>query len=97
MKTKNWNQAGWYRIAAVVLLLYFSPLSLGHAGETAPVNAVEKPGWTLTFHDEFDGAQLDATKWDDHYWDGRTHSNNELEYSFPLRPGRLPVRIIPPV
>jgi beta-glucanase (GH16 family) len=43
----------------------------------------EKPGWKLTFHDEFNETQLDPTKWDDHYWHGRTHSNNELEYYAP--------------
>ena len=37
----------------------------------------------MTFHDEFDGTQLDPAKWDDHYWSGRTHSNNELEYYAP--------------
>jgi hypothetical protein len=58
---------------------------------------VQKPGWKLTFHDEFDGARLDPAKWDDHYWHGRTHSNGELQYSFPLRPGRLPGRIVAPV
>jgi beta-glucanase (GH16 family) len=40
-------------------------------------------GWELTFHDEFDGAKLDPTKWNDQYWHGRTHSNNELQYYAP--------------
>ena len=25
--------------------------------------AWDKPGWTLTFQDEFDGAAVDTTKW----------------------------------
>lgn len=49
----------------------------------ARADSTDKPGWKLTFHDEFDGAQLDPAKWDDHYWSGRTHSNNELEYYAP--------------
>lgn len=41
----------------------------------------EKPGWTLTFHDEFDGVKLDSKKWIDSYPDNaRTHSNNEQQY-----------------
>jgi beta-glucanase (GH16 family) len=43
----------------------------------------EKPGWKLAFADEFDGTALDRSKWNDRYWDGRTHSNNELEYYAP--------------
>lgn len=41
----------------------------------------EKSGWTLTFHDEFDGTKLDAKKWSDCYpGEQRTHSNNEQQY-----------------
>jgi beta-glucanase (GH16 family) len=43
----------------------------------------EKDGWSLTFHDEFDGTRLDTQKWADHYYHGRTHANNELEYYAP--------------
>ncbi len=43
----------------------------------------EKPGWRLTFHDEFSGNRLDTKKWHDQYWHGRTHSNNELQYYAP--------------
>jgi beta-glucanase (GH16 family) len=40
-----------------------------------------KPGWTLTFHDEFDGPKLDTKKWLDCYpHELRTHSNNEQQY-----------------
>lgn len=43
--------------------------------------AMEKAGWTLTFHDEFEGKALDRTKWLDSYPDNvRTHSNNEQQY-----------------
>jgi beta-glucanase (GH16 family) len=57
----------------------------GRLGEGAP--QLEKPGWRLTFHDEFDGSQLDPDKWQDHFpaWhsstrDGRTHGKRELQY-----------------
>jgi beta-glucanase (GH16 family) len=43
----------------------------------------QKPGWTLTLDDEFEGSRLDTTKWSDHYWHGRTHANRELEYYAP--------------
>jgi len=40
-----------------------------------------KPGWVLTFHDEFNGASLDTGKWLDSYPHGsRTHGNEEQEY-----------------
>jgi beta-glucanase (GH16 family) len=42
---------------------------------------IEKKGWTLTFHDEFDGNTLDRKKWIDSYpGNERTHSNNEQQY-----------------
>jgi beta-glucanase (GH16 family) len=43
----------------------------------------QQKGWVLTFHDEFDGDKLDTTKWNDQYWHGRTHSNNEQQYYAP--------------
>lgn len=47
------------------------------------IREMEKKGWTLTFHDEFDGTKLDTAKWTDQYWHGRTHSNNEQQYYAP--------------
>jgi beta-glucanase (GH16 family) len=47
---------------------------------TSPVLG-EKPGWKLTFADEFDGTTLDRAKWIDSYPDGkRTHANNEQQF-----------------
>jgi hypothetical protein len=80
-------------IAAGLLLLGLSLPAGSPAADSA--SSTEKPGWTLTFHDEFDGPRLDGTKWDDHYWSGRTHSNNELEYRFPLQPRGLVACLIP--
>ena len=72
------------RWGAVLLLLALLPSNVMRTMNTAQADTMEKPGWKLTFHDEFDGSSLDATKWDDYYWHGRTHSNNELYYSFPI-------------
>jgi beta-glucanase (GH16 family) len=46
-------------------------------------NGLDKPGWTLTFHDEFDSTELDTSKWIDRYWHGRTHNYNEQQYYVP--------------
>jgi beta-glucanase (GH16 family) len=69
-----------------VILLGLSLLASGGTAAAAPDSrrdAPVKPGWELTFADEFNGTELDRSKWDDHYWHGRTHSNNELEYYAP--------------
>jgi hypothetical protein len=42
-----------------------------------PANPLEKPNYTLEFHDEFDGAELDTRKWVPYYlphWSSRTRS-----------------------
>jgi MYXO-CTERM domain-containing protein len=41
--------------------------------------AWDKPGWTLTFQDEFDGAAVDATKWVKRYKWGEAQINSELQ------------------
>lgn len=51
--------------------------------DAPPPADAARPGWTLTFHDEFDGKVLDTSKWLDRYWHGRTHSNNEKQYYAP--------------
>lgn len=78
---------------SIVLWLTALCLSCGSicASETLPEPAtrpsappaIEKPGWVLTFHDEFDGDHLDQSKWSDHYYHGRTHDNDELEWYAP--------------
>lgn len=69
------------RLLAVVLLAVAQTPGVSPADEERV--SMEKPGWTLTFHDEFDGEVLDTTKWMDRYWHGRTHSNNEQQYYAP--------------
>lgn len=58
------------------------------------VHAQSAPGWTLTFHDEFDGSALDTSKWNTTYmWGGegaRTLPGNDelqvyLDDQFELR------------
>lgn len=57
---------------------------------------LRKPGWVLTFHDEFNGKALDTKKWWDCYWHGRTHGDQELEYyapdSYEVKSGMLRLR-----
>src|SRR5690348_9940291 len=65
---------------AIVLSIAGNVAASGPATQPA---SLDKPGWTLTFHDEFDGQHLDESKWTDHYWHGRTHSNHEQEYYAP--------------
>jgi beta-glucanase (GH16 family) len=44
----------------------------------------DKPGWVMTFHDEFDGSALNTNYWIDSYPHGaRTHNNGEMEYYAP--------------
>ena len=50
---------------AAALGLIFVPDVTYTQGNPKPVP--NKPGWTLTFHDEFDGQKLDTKKWLDSY------------------------------
>lgn len=44
-------------------------------------NTIEKEGWTLTFNDEFNNAELDKTKWQtSFYWGGRNYENDIVYY-----------------
>ena len=45
----------------------------------ARAEAWDKPGWQLTFQDEFDGSSLDATKWMKRYKWGQSAINSELQ------------------
>ena len=59
------------------LLVAVSCLLLAHS----PAHAApwDKPGWQLTFQDEFDGAQVDAAKWVKRYKWGEAPINGELQ------------------
>ena len=54
------------RFLAIICVLFFVPL----LGAVEP-NPVEKPGWTLTFQDEFDGPRLSDQRWFPAYRSGR--------------------------
>lgn len=87
------NRAAWVG-AVLVMAAALVPSLAGHANATfshAPYKAAAsrdapwaKPGWVLTFHDEFNGSSLDTSKWIDSYPHGaRTHNNGEQEYYSP--------------
>lgn len=60
------------------------------AGNTFMSDVPHKPGWTLVWHDEFEGDTIDRSKWDfdigNGFFDYRTHTwvegwgNEELQY-----------------
>ena len=87
-----------YTFSPTLLLLAslaaaFAAFQQGPTRPTRPTG-IRKPGWALTFHDEFDGAKLDTSKWIDSYPDNqRTHSNNEQQYyatdGYTVTDGRL--------
>jgi beta-glucanase (GH16 family) len=54
-------------------------LGVGLAALPALASPWDKPGWTLTFHDEFDGPSLDASAWGKRYKWGEAVVNGELE------------------
>jgi MYXO-CTERM domain-containing protein len=59
------------------LPIAFLCLLLTHA--SAHAAAWDKPGWQLTFQDEFDGGQVDTTKWVKRYKWGEAQINGELQ------------------
>jgi beta-glucanase (GH16 family) len=78
---------------AFALSLFLAALAPALAADPPRVDAVSK-GYKLTFSDEFNGPDLDHSKWIDSYPGGkRTHANNEQEYYAPdgwqVRDGQL--------
>lgn len=68
-------------VIGALLIFWFSTLSPRAA---TPMDNRQKPGWVLTFADEFDGNDLDRSRWIDSYPDNnRTHTNNEQQYYAP--------------
>ncbi|HJX62337.1 MAG TPA: glycoside hydrolase family 16 protein, partial [Polyangia bacterium] len=49
------------------------------ASSSAHAAAWDKPGWQLTFQEEFDGTEVDATKWVKRYKWGEAQINSELQ------------------
>ncbi|MBB3127046.1 beta-glucanase (GH16 family) [Paenibacillus rhizosphaerae] len=64
--------------------------------ESNPIDVTTKEmdPWTMVWHDEFDGKELDRTKWDIADW--KADYNNEMEYYTPedvyLQDGNLVIR-----
>lgn len=77
------------RISSLVLA------SLGLWPTEASAAAWDKPGYTLTFHDEFDAGSLDTTAWKRRYKWGEAVINNELQAyvddAFSVSNGRLSI------
>lgn len=49
-----------------------------------PPNPIEKPGYTIEFRDEFDGSDIDTSKWLPHYlpqWSSRRQSSPKYRFS----------------
>ena len=75
--------AVWFAMAAVGAKAQSREDVTSQSGRAArkAILSMEAKGWTLAFHDEFDGKALDTTRWIDSYPDNvRTHSNNEQQY-----------------
>lgn len=53
--------------------LAVAPAAAAHAADW------DRPGWELTFHDEFDGAELDRTAWVTRFKWGEARVNGELQ------------------
>ena len=65
----------WCGLLALAVFLFAS------VGPVMAVPPSPGSGWQLVFSDEFNGTALDLTRWNKHYWWGRTNSDNsELEY-----------------
>jgi beta-glucanase (GH16 family) len=76
----------------IALLLLSASVALERPARAA---ASDKPGWQLTFQDEFDGADVDATKWVKRYKWGEAQINGELQAyvddAFQLQDGVLTI------
>jgi hypothetical protein len=51
-------------------------------GNSGPLNPLEKPGWNLVAHDEFDGPELDESLWIPEYFPGRFEIPKPAAYYF---------------
>src|SRR5262249_23011828 len=64
-----------------LLFLLFSLFPLASLALERPAHAADwdKPGWQLTFHDEFDGSAIDGASWVKRYKWGQEPINGELQ------------------
>src|SRR5512141_666631 len=70
-------------LALVMLLMLILGCKKDDQTSNPPVTAVDSiavpPGWTLAWHDEFNGPSIDQTKWNFEV-NGNGGGNNELQY-----------------
>ncbi|MBN1999440.1 glycoside hydrolase family 16 protein [candidate division KSB1 bacterium] len=68
-----------YYIFVICVFSVFNMCRDKNAGPTETQSIPEPPGWSLVWHDEFDGKKIDLTKWE-HEVNARGGGNNELQY-----------------
>lgn len=66
----------------------------GLAGETAsyqdfPASPLEKPGWEIVVHDEFDGPELNEDLWIPEYFPGRFGNDYVVDARYYFKDGKL--------
>lgn len=74
------------------ILLTWVVLAVGLIGAGTDASPAEKPGWTLTFQDEFDGDALDLSRWnprDPWGWERNHELQAYVEDAFQVRDGVL--------
>jgi beta-glucanase (GH16 family) len=82
------NSVKWF--LALLLLSSLVPCSVCNSAEKT-----ERPGWKLTFQDEFDGKELDLTKWNPNDPWGRERNQELQAYvkdAFEVKNGTLHVK-----
>ena len=67
--------------------------SAATAGETAyedfPASPLERPGWEITVHDEFDGPELNEDIWIDEYFPGRFGKDTKVDARYYFKDGKI--------
>ena len=66
------------KLAVLILLLCWAPVAYAQGGDMEiplPRPLRNDPGWELVFYDDFDGTELDLTKWSYNYPWGQTHNH----------------------
>jgi len=73
---KNWLEDGNYIMADADNDQDVDMVDYAYLAKNYAPGDWEKSGWTLTFHDEFDGDDIDGTKWDIGSWSGYSYHNH---------------------
>ena len=75
------------------LLLCFTGCDKEPANKDIPANPLEKEGYTLIFHDEFDGTELDTEKWLPQYFPHASDSAAGCSTTYTMENGCLNLMI----